>query len=69
MNKLLYDVLAVDIATHKVTIIGSNKTERNAYAIETMAIMRRGVDSEFFVTVPAGKYSDGDEWDTDDEGV
>ena len=68
-NELLYDVLAVDMGTHKVAVIGSNKTARNAEAIENMAVMRRGVDAEFFVTVPAGKYSNGDEWDTDDEGI
>lgn len=69
MSDLLYDVLAVDMKTHRVTLIGEGKTARNAEAIEAMAVMRRGVDDEIFVTVKAGNYQDGDEWDTDDEGI
>jgi len=68
-NDLLYDVLAVNMETHKVVLMGQSKTQRNAEAIENMAVLRRGLDTDFFVTVPAGKYSDGDEWDTDDEGI
>lgn len=59
----MFDVLAVNMETHKVRIMAENKTERNAEAIENMAVMRRGVDEEFFVTVPHGKYKEGDEWD------
>lgn len=66
---LLYDVIAVDLKTHAVTIIGQGKSARTAEAIENMAIMRRGVEDSFYVTVHAGKYSDGDEWDTEDQGI
>ena len=69
MSDLLYDVLAVSMKTHHVTLMGEGKTVRDAEAIETMAVIRRGVEDEFFVTVEAGKYKDGDEWDTDDGGI
>jgi hypothetical protein len=58
----MLDVIAVDMTTHKVTVLAENKTERNADAIESMAILRRGVDETFYVTVPHGRYKDGDEW-------
>ena len=38
------DVIAVNMETHKVRLIAENKTERNADAIEMMAVQRRGVD-------------------------
>ena len=69
MSELLYDVLAVDMKTHRVTLMSESKTARNAEAIETTAVIRRGVDAEFFIIVEAGKYKDGDEWSTDDEGI
>jgi hypothetical protein len=28
----------------------------------TMAVMRRGVEEEFYSKVPAGAYHEGDEW-------
>ena len=59
----MFDVIAVNMETHKIRLIGENKTERNAEAIEMMAVGRRGVDEEFFVTVPHGEYKEGDEWD------
>jgi len=60
MNETLYDVLAVNIETSVVRVIDRNKTERNAEAIVNMAVMRRGVDVEFFTTAPAGKYRGGE---------
>lgn len=41
----------------------NHKTERNAQAIENMAIARNGSDKEFFAMTPAGRYKDGDEWE------
>lgn len=58
----LFDVLAVSLITNKVRLIAENKTERNAEAIEMMAVGRRGVESEFFVAVPSGKYINGNDW-------
>lgn len=58
----LKDVVAVDLVTDTVRIMAENKTERNADAIVNLAVMRRGVDEEFFAVVPHGKYSTGDKW-------
>ncbi len=48
----LYDVIAVHMETGAERLIASAKTERNADAIECMAVMRRGVETEFYKTVP-----------------
>jgi hypothetical protein len=49
----LFNVVAVNIKTGARRIIAERKTERNAEAIVDMAVMRRGVDEEFFTTEPA----------------
>jgi hypothetical protein len=56
----MFDVIAVNIETGEVRIIAENKSERNAEAIENMAIMRRGVEEEFFDIVKHNTYKDGD---------
>ena len=58
----MFDVVAVNLETNKVRLIAEAKTEANATAIETMAVMRRGVEEEFFATVGHGAYKNGDEW-------
>lgn len=58
----LFDVVAVGLKTNKVRMMAEGKTARNAEAIVNMAVMRRGVDEEFFSEVPAGRYKEGDEW-------
>ena len=58
----LYDVVAVSLTTEKVRLIAEDKTERNAEAIVNMAVMRRGVEEEFFTEVRAGTYKEGDKW-------
>ena len=58
----LFDVVAVNLATSAVRLIDTGKTRRNAEAIEEMAVMRRGVDEEFFAVVPHGAYEDGSHW-------
>lgn len=50
----LFDVVAVNLKTGAERHIDTGKTERNAEAIVLMAVMRRGVEEEFFKTVPAG---------------
>lgn len=62
----LFDVVAVEMATHKVELMEEKKTERNAEAIEMMAVGRRGVETHFYCTVPSGKYKSGDEWNPSD---
>lgn len=57
----MFDVIEVDIVTRKVRMMTDEpESERNAEAIKNMALMRRGDDTNFFTTVPAGKYADGD---------
>jgi hypothetical protein len=50
----LYDVVAVDLKTKAVRVMDRNLTLENAEAYVSMAVMRRGVDEEFFKAVPAG---------------
>ena len=55
MTEPLYDVRAVNIETNEERIIANRMTVRNAEACMRMAVMRRGVEVEFFVVVPSGK--------------
>jgi hypothetical protein len=57
-----FDVFEVDIDSGVMRVMGKDKDARNAEAIERMAIMRRGNDDNFFVTCPAGKFSEGDKY-------
>lgn len=57
MSETLYNVVAVRIANGERRLIAENKTERNAEAIVMMAIARRGVDEEFYMTEPAATTS------------
>jgi len=59
---MTYDVVAVNISTQKVRILAAQKSEENAEAIISMAVMRRGVGEEFYTEVPAGMYKEGDQW-------
>ena len=65
----MYDVIAVNMTTHKVRMLGENKIARNADAIEMMAVERLGCDEEFFTTTSAGRYKEGDEWNESDEDI
>lgn len=60
----LYDVVAVNIKSGVVeSLFGERKTLRNAEAIVTMAVMRRGVDEQFYAEVPTGKFKVGDRYE------
>ena len=59
----LYDVAAVNIKTSVVRLIDQGKTKRNAEAVVLMAVMRRGVEEEFFAVAAAGIYADGEKWE------
>ena len=67
------DIVAVNLRTSIVRLIGEIKTpEGLAEAIVEMAVMRRGVDEEFFADVPHGQYKNGDIWrgiGTDDKTI
>ena len=56
----MFDVIAVNLKTRAVRLMAERKNERNAEAIENMAVIRRGCDEEYFDTVPTGKYKEGD---------
>lgn len=58
-----FDVVAVDLNTNKVRVIDESGTEDDARAVVKMAVMRRGVDREFFATTAAGSYSENDDWE------
>lgn len=62
MSAPLFDVVAVGIDSNVVRLLDTGKTKENAEAIVKLAVMRRGVNEEFFAEVPAGKYRDGDQW-------
>jgi hypothetical protein len=54
------DVIAVDIQSGTVRFMAQGLDERNAEAVKGLAMMRRGVDAEFFVVVDANIYATGD---------
>jgi hypothetical protein len=60
MSKL-YDVIEVGMEKpHPVRIIDRGKTLKNADAIISMAVMRRGVEGHFFTSVKPGSYKEGE---------
>ena len=63
MNDKLYDIVGVNIKTGTVRIMAREKTHENADEFVKMAVMRRGVDEEFFSEVIHGQYEDGDKWE------
>lgn len=63
MSAPLFDVLAINIKTGIIRLLDRGKTYPNAEAIVKMAIMRRGVDEEFYTEVRADVYAEGEKWD------
>ena len=49
-----FDVIAVNIKTSTKRVIVNNVKEKDAEAIVSMAVMRRGVEEEFFKVIPVG---------------
>ena len=66
MSEQRYDVIGVQIATNKVRVMGTHKTHLAAEAYRDMAVIRRGIDEEFFAVVPAGLYDDEDVYNPSD---
>jgi hypothetical protein len=48
----LFDVVAVDLTTNAERVMERGLTHKNAEAYVMMAVMRRGVEDEFFKAVP-----------------
>jgi hypothetical protein len=63
MSYELFDVVAVSMVTDKVRVLGSSKSKDDADAIVAAAVMRCGIESEFFCKVHAGSYQEGDIWE------
>lgn len=57
-----FDVIGVDLKTYSVRIMATDLTADNSEAYVNMAVMRRGVEEEFFTAPPAGLYKTGDKW-------
>lgn len=56
-------MIAVTIAEPRtVHVLERNKTECDAVATIRMAVFRRVVDIEYYITAPAGRYNDGDKY-------
>jgi hypothetical protein len=55
-----WDVIAVNLATHKIRILDHDKDFENADAIVRMAVLRRGTQEEIFKLVRSGAYAEGD---------
>ena len=47
-----YDVIAVNQETHEERVLATDKSRKDANAIVSMAVARRGVEDEFFKKVP-----------------
>lgn len=60
MSDELFDVVAVNLTTGAERTIATGKTEKNAEAIVSMAVTRRGVEVEFFKTVPHREVPNAD---------
>jgi hypothetical protein len=52
MSEKLFSVYAVNIKTGERRLMDKDKTERNAEAFIKMAVIRRGVEEEFYVKAP-----------------
>ncbi len=56
-----FDVIEVTIKTpHRIRVLATQKSEKEAEAFYNIAVLRRGVEEHFFMAVPAGTYKDGD---------
>lgn len=60
----MFDVVKVEYLREpsRVTVIARDKDARNAEAVVSLAVMRQGVNGQFFAVVAPDRYRDGDEW-------
>lgn len=59
IQKPLFDVVAVNIETGAERFLTQGVTEENAEACIAFAIMRRGLDEEFYKAVPTSLKHQG----------
>jgi Xaa-Pro aminopeptidase len=55
MDEPKFDVIAVNIETGASRVMDRGMTERQAEAFVTWAVIKRGVEEEFYKAVPAGE--------------
>lgn len=55
----LFDVVAVNIKTGDKRSMATDKTEANAEAVVKDAVMRRGVQEEFYMMIPVRERANG----------
>ena len=58
----VWDVVAVNLDSNQVRLLAQQTTKRNAEAIVNMAVIRRGINEEFFAEVVHGLYLEGEVW-------
>lgn len=57
----MLDILEIEIAPpHRVRVMTTMASEKEAQAFIDIAVIRRGVENHFFTTRPAGRFKDGD---------
>lgn len=59
----LYDAIAVNQKTGRVRVLATNKPLKFAECVVLIAVVRRGLCEEFFVEVPAGRFTEGDKYE------
>ena len=57
-----WDVVRVAFTTNQVKVLAGPRDKWQAEAVLKMAVLRTGVEYQFFARVPHGRYQDGDEW-------
>lgn len=62
MNEPKFDVVGVNLSTNKVHMVKADLSAEDAEAVIKVAVMRRGVNMEFFTGVPAGEFKEGDSY-------
>ena len=58
LTATLYDVIAINIKTGRKRIMASGMSKDDANTYVRMAVIRRGIDEEFFGAVPTGIVHD-----------
>lgn len=59
---MTYDVVSVNQETYEVRVLEENVSLERANRLVEYAVMRRGVETEFFSEAKHGTYSTGDTW-------
>jgi hypothetical protein len=55
-------ILKQNLDENKTAMLRHGRTITEPEAVIEMAVMRRGIETEFYAEVESGAYKDGDEW-------